>query len=614
MIDACQSYPPDEDPDEPFPNCPEPYQITFEEPGNAFPSAWVGQASPWYKFWLYDHQHDYYDEGYSSDFENTLTFFFPDPEQDFEIDGEVAYDSNPDGDGAKYKFKITPDSDVYAGLYEGIIKIQEVDGVTLVGPPLKRKIWATVLRSPGEDDMTVGTHSRASSPVLVDWDNSGDLEYVFTTDKKIWAQDTDWGDAGKIHYPSYSGYYVGVPSIVGDNILLALNYTGPQNGDCMVIALDCSEDDGDEIPWETHLYGPAAGHPVPFDVSGGTYKTLVVCTGGEWDWWFQDPEWIAYPSCALNIIDDEGDIIAQSPPEPDPVYFGAPALMSLSGYTYAFVVRDEGGDGLTLEAWNLADVSSGAFKSVYLHVPDVYNLEPSLSPAIGKFGSNWVIYTPTYDKLYCHIFTTLGFTEKGVTGYPDEDYYDTKGQLAIGDINGDGLEDVVVPLHGAVCAYTGYTGDVDTTLQLIWSYEPGESPLLEFSSPSLIDCNGDHYLDVVTAANSIGETYRLLVIDGSPYNNHKRSNPVDRICWGFPITSENYSAHAICPVLSEYVDGDYYFLNIGMIFFGGNQADNIYDQINTKFKYHDEEYQPKPWFKAYYSLNNWNNTQISSPY
>ena len=42
--------------------------------------------------------------------------------------------------------------------------------------------------------------------------------------------------------------------------------------------------------------------------------------------------------------------------------------------------------------------------------------------------------------------------------------------------------------------------------------------------------------------------------------------------------------------------------------------DNYYRTINTKFKYHDEEYQPTPWLKAYYSLNNWNNTQESPPY
>lgn len=43
-------------------------------------------------------------------------------------------------------------------------------------------------------------------------------------------------------------------------------------------------------------------------------------------------------------------------------------------------------------------------------------------------------------------------------------------------------------------------------------------------------------------------------------------------------------------------------------------SDGYYRAINTKFKYHVEEYQPDPWLKAYFSLNNWNNTQESPPY
>ncbi len=35
--------------------------------------------------------------------------------------------------------------------------------------------------------------------------------------------------------------------------------------------------------------------------------------------------------------------------------------------------------------------------------------------------------------------------------------------------------------------------------------------------------------------------------------------------------------------------------------------------FNTYFNYHDEAYQPSPWLKAYYSLNNWNNTQEEPP-
>jgi hypothetical protein len=42
--------------------------------------------------------------------------------------------------------------------------------------------------------------------------------------------------------------------------------------------------------------------------------------------------------------------------------------------------------------------------------------------------------------------------------------------------------------------------------------------------------------------------------------------------------------------------------------------DDDYREIVPKFKYHDENYQPTPWLKAYYSLNNWNNTQESGPY
>jgi hypothetical protein len=102
----------------------------------------------------------------------------------------------------------------------------------------------------------------------------------------------------------------------------------------------------------------------------------------------------------------------------------------------------------------------------------------------------------------------------------------------------------------------------------------------------------------------------MLIIDGSPYNNHKRSDQDDRIMWVYPEFSPDpvYYANALCPVLSEKVDGDLETLDIGALF------TTKFHAIDTVFKYHDEDYQRTPWLKAYYSLNNWGNTQEYAPY
>jgi hypothetical protein len=146
---------------------------------------------------------------------------------------------------------------------------------------------------------------------------------------------------------------------------------------------------------------------------------------------------------------------------------------------------------------------------------------------------------------------------------------------------------------------TGYRTSAADSLQLIWDNIDGFG---SFYAPVLIDCNGDHYLDVICKADT-----NLTIFDGSPFNNHNRLDIDDRELWVDGVLSAGYPM-AVSPVISKLVSGDLQYLEIGMPY-----SDKFYF-INTKFKYHDESYQPDPWLKAYYSLNNWNNTQEDPPY
>jgi len=597
MIDACQFNPPVSEPDEPYPNCPEPYLIEMDDKEDNFPEVIAGggeQGQYDFSFTLWDHQHEYGDDSYIGDFDGFLTFF----QYGEDITGDVSYWKAGDNGGGVYYYTITPDSTMYAGLYEGVIKMAE-DGVT---PTLKHKIWATVKGIPAVSTIDF-TGLLPSAPVLYDWDDADGLDTFFTVGKTVFATGTAWGDEGKIIYPSssYGGFH-GVPTIKGDHIILACGYGGIVSNDCNVVVLDCNAGVDEEILWDTLLISVAAGQPVPVDIDGDAdYEVFMLCKGG-----YKDAADHAY---ALNILDDDGDLIATGPVEDSPVYYGAAAILEDNGTTYAFMVRHGDYDILTLEAWELDDLDEES--EPVSSYPLYYTTNPfaqtrPLAPVISKSGSDWIIYTPTYDKLFIHTWDGGDFTLVEDIDYPG-DTYNYRSQLTLGDINGDGMEDVVVALQGAVCAYTGYRSAQGDCLQLIWSFIP--ESFYEFPTPVLIDCNGDHYLDVITAAQVTDGaiTYDIVALDGSPYNNHNRIDTDDRFIWGYALAT--FVPYPVCPVLSEKVSGAYNYLEIGIPF-----SDGYYRAINTKFKYHDEDYQPDPWLKAYFSLNNWNNTQESPPY
>ena len=171
---------------------------------------------------------------------------------------------------------------------------------------------------------------------------------------------------------------------------------------------------------------------------------------------------------------------------------------------------------------------------------------------------------------------------------------------------------------GGVAVYTGYvpSDPLNMSLQEIWDYEDIGGFTGWYAPPVLIDCNGDSYLDVITGFSFDGGNppdHRLLVLDGSPYNNNYRIDDTERIIFTWDPGPLTWEVCGQSPFLSETGDGT---LEIGALFTDEGAGDVLYQLVDTLFGFHHpdyESYQREPWLKAFYSLSNWNNPEEDGP-
>jgi len=612
MIDVC--YYPSNSPTA-WPNCPEPYRIEFAPLSDSFPRIQAGQVHT-IGFNVYDHACDdvpFPKDHYTYD-EMDIDLYFYSHDDDFDWDW---YNDGPDS--RHFTIVIEPDGSLPAGLYEGLLSV--TDTYQAPNNPLERKIWVYVTRTPDvsgssyDDDLEDVDY--ISSPVRADINDDGDLETIFTAGGTVWAlgQD-DWGPGGDQEYVVVhaSGFFAGTPTIVDDlddddcrDILLAWDDNGGLVDPEVCIL---SGADGSSIWTEQIDYAPV-GHPVMVNVTNSKAGEEVVILTEHYYYLLQGPE---------NITGDR--VICQGYAG---TITGAPAVLHDGGKTSEdtifFWISHE--DDWTIEAWKyvgLPFLTLVQIVSEDLECGVGFPLLPgTYSPTIGSYNSLPVIYAPTVDKVWMYRWFNNTFTWGTAIWLPN--YHCNWGaQIALGDMNRDGYEDIVVPHLYGISAYTGFTSPLDYSGRMIWSYSTMESEiLLHFNTPVLIDCNGDSFLDVISGAwvdSGTDPGYRLQILDGSPFNNHERPEPDLRgmWSWGGDLADGGLMVVGQSPVLTETTGGN---LRIGMtlktnVFPDPHaEGDAIYRSIDTEFPFHwddveaDDLYR-EPWLKSCFSLYNWN--------
>ena len=226
------------------------------------------------------------------------------------------------------------------------------------------------------------------------------------------------------------------------------------------------------------------------------------------------------------------------------------------------------------------------------------------------------MYTPTFTYINMtpwDIGNEL-FGTNLYTALPDSINFACRAVL--GDMNRDDEMDVIVGYGGGIAVYTGFADSGEENLELIWNYEDLEAFDGGYAPPVLMDCNGDSFLDIIAGVSIYDQDdpgYRLVILDGSPYNNHNRYDSTDRILWTWGPVDEDLVAYTQSPVLTESNSNT---LELRMVFWDP-QYDNdaLYKALDTLYGSHDEAYQPNHWLKAFYNLSNWSNVEeAGAPY
>ena len=557
-------------------NCKEPYAIEFVPPADQYLVLEQGSDEVDFTIQVFDHQGNWGDlEAFLICEE--LGLIFPGVAQ-----GEGLFN---------FHMEFEPGW-VLGGTYEGVIEVTDTS-ISVLAPvrSLKEKMWVTVSRVPFiEIFPSDGDQARfISSPVRVQLDSDPSLETVYTADRSLCVIDEGF----QYKVAVCGGMFVGIPTFC--------NQTHASHGWEIVIANDILGGMGEnkvwvfsfnpgtpqplECLWEYTLPSPPVGQPVPVWASpGGWNDILILCQDG----------WKVLLRGGLDPFPERLVYQVQSP---DETYLGAPAIYDHDGIPLAAFLKHTG-SGDKLEVFWIYD---NGWPELYdeENVEDI-DLNSQATPAIDDYpNSCWQIFVPSENEVACIRDTGQGFVS--TIWEKSDEPANMFGQIALGDINHDNVTDVVVPFGSKMVAYDGIDGDV------IWDFTiPGES--YSFNSPTLVDFNGDNYLDVITGIYSTSvELPRLVVIDGSPFNNHNRLDAGNRILWELD-PGANYKVMKQQPCITKA----HGLIRVGMTFKENNYGTSggfLYQAIMTRFNfsYTGESYNPRPWLKGFYDLRAWNN-------
>lgn len=611
MIDVCQMPPVPNPPL--WPNCREPYRIDIDR----FPQLPAGTENHALYFYVTDHQCEQSADPSGYSYMTGEIKFYDSPG----FWGEISYTGDqPEHPANQFAWLVYISSVQPAGLYEGVLTITDPSA-----PPgyqtIKQKIWLTVERNPettGSADL--GSVGYLSSPIRADIDVDGDLEVIFTADHLLYALGTTWGWQGADVTGTGFGAFIGEPTICTtytdgyDAILLAWD-PGDQPGyHPTVMAINPTN--GGTL-WSAQLPSTPAAHPVSVNTTDtwDDNEIFVLCEGGSG----------GQPKSTLALYNKNNQYnqgkIWEAQQSTTHCYFGAPAVLSLGGSnSRIFTIKQDQGTGQwTLEGWGpLGDSPPLEPSSTQQLLCTTYNPLYKHSPAILWNGDYYVIVsTPAYVSAFKYTLQNQ-LLETDFNNIPLP-HMNWGAQIAIGDMNRDNWPDIVVPYMNGISAYNGIFEGVNAG-SCIWSYAE-YGVYMHFNSPSLLDFNGDSYLDVVSGVYCFQDTeigYRLAILDGSPYNNHLQRVQGLRIIWDWmPPDNQNpdygYEVMGQAPVLSKTPEGN---LRIGMTFKKNDyytSGDAIYRGIDTKALFHDEGYQRKQWVKTRFNLANWNNFNEDIP-
>jgi hypothetical protein len=158
--------------------------------------------------------------------------------------------------------------------------------------------------------------------------------------------------------------------------------------------------------------------------------------------------------------------------------------------------------------------------------------------------------------------------------------------------------DAVVPFGSMIAAYEGDDGDC------IWSFDTPYGDYYSITSPSLVDYNGDYFLDVVVGLYPENPPLPglLYILDGSPLNNHNMHYPDDRVLFEWhPISNGNWAVTSQEPCFAKTYNGE---LRIGMTYqdLDFPAFHFLYESIIPHCKFNNfGESQLQPWLMAYYN-------------
>ena len=561
-------------------NCAEPYSIEFVmNPDDQYISLPQGIYEA--NFWIraFDHQNDYS--------QYVAGALFP---------PGIACPFTPYGDGSFWGH-ITVNPSLPGGTYEGIIIV--VDN-SVPGPVncLKEKIWVTVNPLPLVESFPSGQFQARfiSSPVRVNLDGDPFLETVYTADNRVYVIDEIGQNPPLV---LGGGCFIGVPTFSRQDVGVAKDIiftNDPMGGGAsMLWVYRFRQGLGFQFIWSYELPSAPAGQPLPVRFATDIYdRILVLCRGGQRVLLRGGPG-IPPPDRPVYIIDSSD------------TYLGAPASYGQDPFNpfAADIARSEAGT-CKLEIFRVQNAEIYAQAEIP-PIPDSARPTPVID--VRDYGSG------AHRQIFVSCFDGVGRIQDegdGILsiGWMEEIYghHNEYSQIALGDMNHDFVPDVVVAFDELMIALDGKDGDT------IWSYSIPDKDYY-FHSPSLIDFNNDNYLDVVTGIFPLSENMsELVVIDGSPYNNHNRLNPSDRILWSWD-PGGSLKVMYQQPCLTKTSDGrikvGMTFMEVGFGVYGAYSYSSI--STNYNFGFNWEDYQRKPWLTAFYNHRAENNITCEFP-